>query len=82
LAARIVADYENRSPTDLIDESGNFGPAFDNYAWEVTVDTITSDTLESIADDLYSFNITVSFNDAEKVFQCKTVRFMRRETGN
>lgn len=82
LAARVVADYENRSTTDLIDESGNFGSEFDNYNWEVAVETITSETLGSIAEDLYSLNITVSFNDAEKIFQCKTVRFVRRETGN
>jgi len=82
LAARVVADYENRSTTDLIDESGNFGPEFDKYAWAVEVETITSETLGSIAEDLHSLNITVSFNDAEKVFQCKTVRFVRRETGN
>ena len=82
LAARVVADYENRSTIDLIDESGNFGPEFDNYAWAVEVESIASESLGSIAEDLHSFNITVSFNDSDKVFQCKTVRFMRRETGN
>ena len=82
LAARVVADYENRSTTDLIDESGNFGPEFDKYAWAVEVETISSETLGSIAEDLHSLNITVSFNDGEKVFKCKTVRFVRRETGN
>ncbi|MEN8243519.1 MAG: prepilin-type N-terminal cleavage/methylation domain-containing protein [Thermodesulfobacteriota bacterium] len=82
LAARVVADYENRSATDITDESGNFGPEFDNYTWAVEVESITSETLGSIAEDLYSLNITVSFNNAEKVFQCKTVRFLRRETGN
>jgi len=82
LAARVVADYENRSITDLIDESGNFGLECANYAWEVEVEPITSETLGDIAEDLHSLKISVSFNDAEKVFQCKTVRFVRRETGN
>lgn len=82
LAARVVADFENRSATDITDESGTFGPEFDNYAWAVEVESITSEPLGSIAEDLYSLNISVSFNNAEKVFQCKTVRFLRRETGN
>lgn len=82
LAARVVADYENRSTIDLIDETGNFGPEFDNYAWSVEVESITSESLGSIAEDLHTFNITVTFNDSDKVFQCKTVRFVRGETGN
>ena len=81
LAAKVVADYENRSAADLTDDSGNFGPEFDNYAWAVEVESISSETLEAIAEDLHSVNISVSFNTAEKVFQCKTVRFLRRETG-
>lgn len=80
LAAKVVADYENRSTIDLIDESGNFGPEFDNYAWAVEVESITSESLGNVAEDLHSFNITISFNESDKVFQCKTVRFGRRET--
>ncbi len=82
LAARVVADFENRPLADLTDETGNFGPELEGYAWSVVVDPITSDTLESIAEDLHSINITVSLNNQEKVFQCKTVRFIRRESGN
>ena len=82
LAARVVADFENRSLAELTDESGNFGPEFGGYEWSVVVESIESETLGQIAEDLHSINITVSFNNEEKVFQCKTVRFIRREGGN
>ena len=82
LAARVVADFENRSLTDLTDDSGNFGEEFDGYQWTAAVEPIISETLGNIAEDLHSINITVSFNNEEKVFHCKTVRFIRRESGN
>lgn len=81
LAARVVADFENRSPTDLTDESGNFGPEFDRYQWAAVVENTASETLGSIADDLYSINIAVSFNNDENVFRCQAIRFIRREDG-
>jgi len=79
LAARVVADFENRSLADLADESGNFGSEFAGYEWGVVVEPITSDILGNIAEDLHSIDITVSFNNAERVFHCRTVRFIRRE---
>lgn len=82
LAARVAADFENRSLTDLTDESGNFGPAFDGYEWQVVVEPVTADILGNIAEDLHSIDITVSFNNAEKVFHCRTIRFIRRESGS
>jgi prepilin-type N-terminal cleavage/methylation domain-containing protein len=81
LAARVVADFENRSPANLTDESGNFGPEFDRYQWAAVVETIVAETLGSIADDLYSIKIAVSFNNDENVFHCQTIRFIRREDG-
>jgi prepilin-type N-terminal cleavage/methylation domain-containing protein len=82
LAARVAADFENRARADLADESGNFGPDFQGYEWAVVVESVTSDILGNIAEDLYSIDITVSFNNAEKVFQNRTVRFIRGESGN
>ena len=82
LAARVVADFENRSLSDLTDESGNFGSEFDQYQWTTVVETLTSDTLGNIAEDLHSITVTVSFNNDESVFQCKTVRFIRTESGS
>ena len=80
LAARVAADFENRSPADLADESGNFGPEFEGYEWVVVVEPIPSEILGNIAEDLHSIDITVSFNNAERVFHCTTVRFIRRES--
>ena len=82
LAAKVVADFENRSLSDLTDESGNFGSEFDQYQWTAVVETLISDTLGNIAEDLHSITITVSFNNDERVFQCKTIRFIRRESGS
>jgi len=80
LAARIVADFENRPLAEISDESGDFGVEFDGYSWETVVETVSSEMLGSIADDLQSIGVTVSFNGDEKVFHCKTVRFMRKGT--
>jgi prepilin-type N-terminal cleavage/methylation domain-containing protein len=82
LAARVVADFENRSLSDLTDESGNFGSEFDEYQWTAVVETLTSDTLGDIAEDLYSITVTVSFNNDDSVFQCNTIRLIRRESGS
>jgi general secretion pathway protein I len=82
LAARVAADFENRTLDELVDESGNFGPAFDGYQWVVKVESVTSDILGNIAEDLHSIDITVSFNDAAYVFHCNTIRFVRREDGS
>ena len=80
LAARVAADFENRSLDDLADESGNFGPAFAGYAWAVAVESFTSEILGNIAEDLHIIDISVSLNDTEKVFRCRSVRFIRRES--
>ena len=82
LAARVVADFENRSLSDLTDESGNFGSEFDEYQWTAVVETLTSDILGNIAEDLYSITVTVSFNNDDSVFQCNTIRLIRRESGS
>jgi hypothetical protein len=82
LAARVVADFENRSLAELVDESGNFGSEFEGYEWVVKVETVASDILGNIAEDLHSIDITVSFNKAAYVFHCNTVRFVRREEGS
>jgi len=82
LAARVAADFENRPLAELMDESGNFGSEFEGYEWVVKVESVTSDILGNIAEDLHSIDITVSFNNAENVFHCNTVRFFRREDGN
>ena len=79
LAAKVAADFENRSLDDLADESGNFGSEFEGFEWVVKVEPIPSDILGNIAEDLHSIDITVSFNNAEKVFHCRTIRFIRRE---
>mgnify|MGYP001819617326 FL=1 len=65
-----------------MDESGNFGSEFEGYEWVVKVETVTSDILGNIAEDLHSIDITVSFNSAAYVFHCNTVRFVRREDGS
>jgi hypothetical protein len=81
LAAKVAADFDNRARVDLADESGNFESDFEGYEWAVVVESVTSDILGNIAEDLYSIDITVSFNNTEKVFQCRTVRFVRGESG-
>lgn len=82
LAARIVADFENRPLAELSDESGDFGTEFEGYRWETVVEPVSSEILGSIADDLQSIGVTVSFNGGEKIYHCKTVRFLRTETGS
>jgi len=82
LAARVAADFENRSLDELMDESGEFGPDFEGYEWVVKVEPVSSEILGNIAEDLQSIDITVSFNNTENVFNCTTVRFVRREDGS
>jgi prepilin-type N-terminal cleavage/methylation domain-containing protein len=82
LAARVAADFENRSLDELVDESGNFGPAFDGYEWVVTVEPVSSEILGKMAEDLHHIDITVSFSSDAYVFHCSTVRFIRREDGS
>ena len=82
LAARVVADFEGRDRDAMTDESGDFGDAFSGYTWTATVETVASETLGAIADDLRSIEVVVSFNEGERLFRCKTLRFLRREVEN
>ena len=77
LAAGIVSDLEKRSLDDLSDESGEFGPEFPGYRWETVVETLTSETLDTIAEDMRGISVTVSLNEGEWTYRVDTFRFMR-----
>ena len=80
LAARVLADFESRSADEMVDESGAFGVEFAGFVWKVTVESLPSETLGEISKDLHSIDVVVSFNGDERIFQCKTIRFLRRES--
>jgi general secretion pathway protein I len=77
LAAKIVSDFESRPRDDLTDESGEFGPEFPGYTWDAVVETIASETLDTVAEDMRSIAVTISFNADEFVYRVRTIRFMR-----
>jgi len=82
LAAQVIADFESRPADEMTDDSGDFGVKFDGYTWKASVESVETQTLGSIADDLRTIDVIVSFGEDQRAFECKTLRFLRREAEN
>jgi general secretion pathway protein I len=77
LAQKKMAEFFVLPPAELSDNSGDFGDAFKNYSWKVLVETVTSDLLGDLAEDLKRIDLIISFNNDEQSYRLKAYRFER-----
>jgi len=77
LAQKKMAEFFILSPDELSDNSGDFGDEFKNYTWKALVETVTSDLLGDMAEDLKRIDLIISFNNDEQSYRLRTYRFER-----
>jgi general secretion pathway protein I len=77
LAQSKMADFEEKSGSELADDSGDFGEDYPGYRWQATIEGVKSKPLDQITDDLKQINIRVSYQDNEFEFSIRRYRFMR-----
>jgi general secretion pathway protein I len=77
LAQKKMAELFVLPPAELSDNSGDFGDAFKNYTWKALVETVTSDLLGDLAEDLKRIDLIISFNNDEQSYRLKAYRFER-----
>jgi general secretion pathway protein I len=85
LAQNKLVDIELSSEQELAQGTGDFGKDFPDYAWEVTIDDVSSDQLKTGSEQLKGaveklkrIDIKVLFNEGEMVYDLRTYRFMAK----
>jgi general secretion pathway protein I len=77
LAQKKMAELFSAAPNDLTDNSGDFGDEFKNYSWKALVESVTSDLLGDMAEDLRRIDLIISFNSDEQSYRLRAYRFIR-----
>jgi general secretion pathway protein I len=77
LAQKKMAELFVLPPAELSDNSGDFGDEFKSYTWKVLVESVTSDLLGDLAEDLKRIDLTISFSNSEQSYRLRAYRFER-----
>jgi len=77
LAQGKLAELEISTEDEIADDSGEFGENFTGYTWSVTVDSVDTEALGEISEDLQRIDVTVSYNNDEYVYRFRTYRLNR-----
>jgi general secretion pathway protein I len=76
LAQSKIAELETKSADDLTSDSGDFGDDFPAYTWSAAVDSVESELLGSVAEDLKQIDVSVILNNGESVYSFRTYQFI------
>ena len=76
LAQKKLVELEMDPPKGAATDSGSFGEEFPGYAWQVDVETVESETLGEVAEDLFKIDIAITLNDDEYIFAVSLYRYM------
>ena len=77
LAQSKLAELETNSEEQIVGDSGDFGANFPGYTWMVSVDDVQIEALGEISDDLKRIDVSISYNNNERVYRFRTYRFQR-----
>jgi len=77
LAQKKMAEFFTMPAEELADNSGDFGDEFHNYTWKSSVESVTSELLDNVAEDLRKIDLVVSFNNDELSYRLRAYRFVR-----
>jgi general secretion pathway protein I len=78
LTQRKMAEFEIKDPADWSDDDGVFGEEFPGYSWKVSIDDVDSEILGDQAEHLKKVEVTVSYNNDEKIYSLRTYRYARQ----
>jgi len=74
LAQSRMAEMERRNFKDIRIDSGNFEGAYPGYAWSLHMESPESEVLDKWACPMKKIEITVSYNNGERVYRLRTYR--------
>ena len=77
LAQKKMAELYALSQDELTDNSGDFGDEFHSYRWAASIETVTSEILGDLAEDLKRIDLVISFNDDELSYRLRAYRWVR-----
>jgi len=76
LAQSKMAEIEIMDADDLSDNGGDFGDDFPGFNWEVTVNEVESELLETFSENLKRIDLTVSLNDDQFTYHFRKYQLM------
>lgn len=76
LAQKKMAELFNLSSNELVDDGGGFGDDFEGYTWKTAVESVSSEMLGDMAEDLKRIDLTISFNSGERTYRLRAYRFV------
>ncbi|MDM8539531.1 prepilin-type N-terminal cleavage/methylation domain-containing protein [Desulfococcaceae bacterium HSG9] len=76
LAQSKMAEIETMDADDLSDNSGDFGDDFPGFNWQVTVNEVESELLDTYAENLKRIDLTVSLNDEQFTYHFRKYHLM------
>ncbi|MEJ2096809.1 MAG: hypothetical protein P8Y38_06640, partial [Deltaproteobacteria bacterium] len=76
LAQKKMAELFNLSSNELVDDGGRFGDDFVGYTWKTSVESVSSEMLGGMAEDLKRIDLTISFNNDERTYRLRAYRFV------
>ena len=77
LAQSKLADLESDTDAELASDAGDFGDTYPGYTWKIDVEEISSEILGEISEDLKRIDVSVVYNDGERIYSLRTYRFRR-----
>ena len=75
LAQSKLADIESRKIEDATSDSGDFGESHPGFNWNVTIDTVLSESLGETAENLKKIDLTVSYSGSGAIYNLTLYRF-------
>lgn len=79
LAEEAMAELELKSATELGGDSGEFGESFPGFSWQASVETVESEYLGQVAEDLKRIDLTVVYEPEGLSYQTRTYRMIYEE---
>jgi general secretion pathway protein I len=75
LAQSKLAEIESRAIDDATSDSGDFGEIHPGFKWQVTVDTVLSESLGETGENLKKMDLIVSYDGSGTTYNLTLYRF-------
>ncbi len=76
LAQSKMAEIEVMDADELSDNSGDFGDDFPGFNWQMTVNEVESEALDTFAENLKRIDLTISLNDDQFIYHFRKYQLM------
>ncbi len=76
LAQSKMAEIEVMDADELSDNSGDFGDDFPGFNWQMTINEVESEALDTFAENLKRIDLTISLNDDQFSYHFRKYQLM------